>query len=305
MITTQIRTFRVDGTPVISYTVVPGVPAISVMKIDRTVTAELEDDHAHAHDFPLLCYFERGGGSLRNGNQEWTVETGDVYIVAPGEIVGTRNARGLQDAEGWGVFFSPEMLGFHEPGTFLPWRTHPLLFPFVRSASGGIKRLKVPTEIRPLWSERLRALDLELNQRRDGYHDAALALLTLMVVDVGRLAADVVGELKLQGEPLLAEVFDFIESHYQQSISLRDVAWALNLTPGHLTTVVRQKTGKTVQEWITERRMAQARRLLVEEDRTVEEVGRQVGYSDPSYFIRTFRRVHGATPLTWRRAGRR
>ena len=36
------------------------------------------------------------------------------------------------------------------------------------------------------------------------------------------------------------------------------------MSPGHLTTVVRRKTGRTVLEWIAERRMAEARRLLVE-----------------------------------------
>jgi AraC family transcriptional regulator, transcriptional activator of pobA len=50
--------------------------------------------------------------------------------------------------------------------------------------------------------------------------------------------------------------------------------------------------------------MAQARRLLVETDLGVEEVGRSVGYDDPGYFVRSFRRIHGVTPRAWRRAGR-
>jgi AraC-like DNA-binding protein len=50
--------------------------------------------------------------------------------------------------------------------------------------------------------------------------------------------------------------------------------------------------------------MAEARRLLVETDLSAEEVGLRVGYGDAGYFTRTFRRVHGATPLGWRRAGR-
>jgi len=78
----------------------------------------------------------------------------------------------------------------------------------------------------------------------------------------------------------------------------------VNLPPAHLTTTVRRKTGRTVQEWIAERRMAQARRLLVETDLTVEDIGRRVGYADPGYFVRSFRRAHGTTPLRWRRAGR-
>jgi AraC family transcriptional regulator, transcriptional activator of pobA len=150
----------------------------------------------------------------------------------------------------------------------------------------------------------LSALDLELRQRRDGSREAVLAHLTLLLVGVGRLAADVVGDLRFKDEPLLAEVFGFIEERYRERVSLKDVARAVSLSSGHLTTVVRRKTGRTVQEWIVERRMVEARRLLVETDLAVEEVGRRGGYGDAGYFVRSFRRAHGATPLGWRRAGR-
>lgn len=112
------------------------------------------------------------------------------------------------------------------------------------------------------------------------------------------------GDPRLRDEPLLAQVFSFIEAHYADGISLRDVASAAGLTPGHLTTVVRRKTGRTVQDWIHERRMAQARRLLVETDLTAAEVGRSVGYGDPVHFSRVLTRAHARTPLRWRRAGR-
>ena len=97
------------------------------------------------------------------------------------------------------------------------------------------------------------------------------------MVGVGRLTADVVGDLRLKDELLLAEVFGFIEERYRERVSLKDVARVVSLSPGHLTTVVRRKTGWTVQEWIVERRMVGAWRLLVETDLAVEEVGRRVG----------------------------
>ena len=131
-----------------------------------------------------------------------------------------------------------------------------------------------------------------------------MAHLTLLLVDLSRLAADIVGDLRQKDEPLLAEVFGFIEDRYPERVSLKDVASSVSLSPAYLTTIVRRKTGRTVQEWIVERRMAEARRLLVESDLTVEEVGRRVGYADPVYFARSFRRTHGTTPLRWRRAGR-
>jgi hypothetical protein len=40
-----------------------------------------------------------------------------------------------EEAEGWTVFFPPEVFGSGAPGAFLSWRAHPLLFPFVRGAA--------------------------------------------------------------------------------------------------------------------------------------------------------------------------
>jgi AraC family transcriptional activator of pobA len=304
--TTRMLGSREDGPPVYTYDTVPGVPPVSVIRLGRALSpGGLPQGHAHSHDFLVLAYFERGGGSMWLGDKEWQIEAGDVYLIAPGEVVGVGDdARGLEEAEGWGVFFPPEVLGSQAPGAFLSWRAHPLLFPFVRGAAGGAQRLKVPPADRTSWSERLSALELELGQRHDGYREAVLSHLTLLLVGLSRLAADVVGDLRLKDETLLAEVFGFIEDRYHEHISLRDVARAVSLSRGHLTTVVRRKTGRTVQEWIAERRMAEARRLLVETDLSVEEVGRRVGYVDAGYFVRSFRRTHGATPLAWRRAGR-
>jgi AraC-like DNA-binding protein len=285
----------------------PGVPPVSIMRFPyqgRTRGGQ-PVEQAHTHDFLALTYFESGDGSLRLGEREWSVETGDAYVIAPGEVIGGgESASGFREAEGWAVFFLPEALGLQAPGVFLSWRAHPLLFPFVGGAAGGAQRLKVPSEERRSWSERFSTLDAELRDRRDGYREAVLAHLTLLLVGVGRLTTDVVGAFRLKDEPLLADVFGFIEERYREPISLKNVARAVGLTPGHLTTLVRCKTGRTVLEWIVERRMAEARRLLVETDLSVEEVGRKVGYGDAGYFARVFRRAHGAAPFSWRQTGR-
>ena len=65
---------------------------------------------------------------------------------------------------------------------------------------------------------------------------------------------------------------------------------------------MRRKTGRTVQQWITERRMQQARLLLSETDLTVAALSHRVGYPDVSYFIKRFRADHGMTPAHWRNA---
>jgi AraC-like DNA-binding protein len=294
----RLRTRRTDGAPVYDYPRAPGVPAVSVGRLTggRLHTGEALRDHAHAHDFMVLAYFERGGGSLRIDRREWPLADGDAFLIAPGEVVGGGGEAGHATATAWFVFFPPDVL---RAGGFMSWRAHPLLFAFVGAAAGGVQRLRVPPADRAAWSERFTALERELSERRDGYDEAVPALLTLLLVGVSRLCADVAGELRLADEPLLAAVFERIEAG---AASLADVAGAVGLTPGHLTTTVRRRTGRTVQQWIAERRMVEARRLLAGTDLTVAAIGERAGFGDPSYFVRAFRRAHAMTPQQWRRA---
>jgi len=110
-----------------------------------------------------------------------------------------------------------------------------------------------------------------------------------------------VEKILLQSQPLLNDVFRFIETNYQDSISLREVAEAVGRSPAYLTDLVRRETGKTVLSWIIERRMAEARRLLLETEQSVEQIAETVGYSDRRHFSRQFLRLHKVAPQAWRR----
>ena len=279
----------------------PGDLPVSTWRLDHAwdVSDSFEE---HVHDFPGLAYFESSGGTLRTGHRSWPIEEGDLFVIAPGDVMGRIHAADLAAARGWGVFFTADALGPDVPGAQLAWRTHPLLFPFVRGGAIGALRLRVPEPERAEWVTRMRALHDELAQRRDGYREAVSAHLVLLLVGVSRLAADVVTDLRENREPLLAEVFDVIERRYPEPLSLRDVAAAVSISPGHLTSTVRRQTGRTVQQWITERRMVQARRLLTATELPVGEVGRLVGFPDAGYFARTFSKVHGTSPARWRQA---
>jgi len=295
-----------DGTPVYGYARTPGLPPVGVARLEGA--HQPEDGWArrgpHAHDFLVLVFFEHGGGDLRVDGRSWSVATGDVFVVAPGEVVAPEWTGQVAGAAAWSVYFLPDAVEQCSPGTLGSWRAHPLLFPFVGHRAGGAQRLHVAEADRATWSRRFAELDRELRDRREGYADAALATLTLLLVGLSRLAADVPGHLRLRNEPLLAAVFDVIEQRYCEPISLRDVADAVGMSAGHLTTVVGRRTGRTVQQWITERRMTETRRLLTDTDLTVQAVANRVGYRDAGYLIRRFRAAHGVAPQEWRRAGR-
>jgi AraC family transcriptional activator of pobA len=302
---TRLTGRRVAGAPVYAYVRTPGAPPISLLRFsaDRLPVAHAAPDYAHAHDFLVLAYFEHGGGSLAIGERHWPLRTGDAFVIAPGEVV-RLSQHDHPAGAGWCVFFEPELIASGALGGSLGWRSHPLLFPFLGGTAAGAQRLPVPPSERDAWSRHVAAIERELDDPRDGSSEAALAYVTLLLVSAARISVDIGSDLRFRSEPLLAAVFEFIEQHYREPISLASVADTVGLTPGHLTTVVRRKTGRTVQRWITERRMADARRLLRETDLTIEAVAGTVGYRQTSHFIKHFRRDHTLTPANWRRQTR-
>lgn len=256
----------------------------------------------HAHDFLALFYLEHGEHVLRADGRDVALTTGDAFVVAPGTVLTPATVHDTADTTGWMVFFPVDAIDPAAAAPLVSWRTHPLLSPFVGNHRGGAQRLRIPPDDRASWIGHLAGLDAELRGRHDGYADAARAHLTLLLVHLGRLHWDAPAERGV--EPLLAAVFEVIEARSHEPISLRDVADAVGLTTGHLTTVVGRRTGRTVQQWITERRMREARRLLADTDLTVGEIARRVGYREAGYFVRRFRAEHGVPPAAWRRAGR-
>ncbi|WGV26731.1 response regulator transcription factor [Halotia branconii] len=102
-------------------------------------------------------------------------------------------------------------------------------------------------------------------------------------------------------DPQLQEVFDFIEANYDQGITLCDVAEAVGYSAAYLTNRVSRQTGKTVNIWIVKRRMAEARKLLQNNNQTIEQIAKALGYQHVCHFSRQFRQHHGLPPHAWRK----
>lgn len=105
----------------------------------------------------------------------------------------------------------------------------------------------------------------------------------------------------LSSTPQLKEVFNFIEANYHQQITLCDVARAVGYSRTYLTNLVGRQTGKTVNRWIVEYRMAKARSLLLQTNQSVEQIAAAVGYQTACHFFRQFRQHHDKTPHAWRK----
>lgn len=91
-----------------------------------------------------------------------------------------------------------------------------------------------------------------------------------------------------------------IEKHYTEHHLVAWYANRIGITPAHLNVVAQAHTGKSALQLIHERLVLEARRELVYTTRTVKVISYSLGFADPGYFTRFFKRTSGQSPKEFR-----
>ena len=108
-----------------------------------------------------------------------------------------------------------------------------------------------------------------------------------------------------QGKSLIKKALEYIEENYRkESISLNEVAGAVEVSANYFSTVFSQEMQMTFTEYVTQKRMEQAKRLLRGTDAHTGEIAAEVGFRDPHYFSFVFKKTQGCTPREYRSAGK-
>jgi AraC-like DNA-binding protein len=87
----------------------------------------------------------------------------------------------------------------------------------------------------------------------------------------------------------------------KKKMSVAEYASLLNITPNHLNKIIKNTTGKSPSEWITEAIITEAKILLYQTNLTISEIAVATGVLDQSYFSRIFKKHEGITPGEFRK----
>ncbi|MBD2867459.1 helix-turn-helix domain-containing protein [Paenibacillus arenilitoris] len=142
----------------------------------------------------------------------------------------------------------------------------------------------------------------EMHRMGRGQEREEIALLMLQLTDRIQAADKELGGSASGNRPLRysERIMRWIEAHYAEEAGLEQLAADLHLSKYYVSRVFREETGSNLSDYLTARRIKHACRLLQSTTQSVEHIGMQVGYATPSYFISTFRKVMGTTPLKYR-----
>lgn len=107
--------------------------------------------------------------------------------------------------------------------------------------------------------------------------------------------------MESQSRKLIKKAISYIEENYaKDTISLNEVAGAVDVSANYFSTVFRQETEMTFTEYVTRKRMDKAKQLLRQTEKQSGDIAAEVGFKDPHYFSFVFKKTQGCTPREYR-----
>lgn len=146
--------------------------------------------------------------------------------------------------------------------------------------------------------------DVSTSNKGDLHEEAAILFILNFFIDliVNIMPTAVAGRptKPLRTTQRINEVLKWVDAHYKERFTLDKLAEDLHFSANYISKLFRQQTGKSIPEYVTEKRLEQARTLLRTETVSIEEISEEMGFNSPSYFIRTFKNKYGVPPHQYR-----
>jgi AraC-like DNA-binding protein len=251
-------------------------------------------DYPHRHDFHEVCLVTNGSGEHIIDFLAHPVSPPQLFLVAPGQVHFWRHG---ETVEGRVVLFKRDFLVL-DPGDRVRHNGIPMMLSFERNPC--LKPAPADTKvISRLYDELLR----EHTTRRPKWISVIRSYLHILLVVLRRLA-DLEEASGSQASLLVSQFKQLVAEGSTNERSVQGYSRQLGVSRGHLSNTVKEVTGQTPREIIQQHLVLEAKRLLVHSDLTAAEIAYRIGFDDPSYFGRFFRRETRSSPGHYRRVCR-
>nr|WP_295864558.1 helix-turn-helix domain-containing protein [uncultured Chitinophaga sp.] len=238
-------------------------------------------DEAHKHDFfMLLIVGSKGGGTHTIDFRDYKVTPHSVFFLAPGQAHQWRLAA---NTTGYQVMFS---------GSFMLQKGP--MWPFFTPSAMPLLKLT-----REQYAQLTAELQLMTGETAANITQHRLQIILLLLQRWYAVAYP--SETAAAGNRLINRFLLLLEKQYAQHSEVSYYAARLHVTPSYLNTVCRKESGITAGEYIRDRLLLEAKRLLILTDMDVKEIAFSLGFNDTSYFSRFFRKYTAQTPVDFRR----
>jgi len=246
----------------------------------------------HALDFHDILLVTKGRGTYTLDEHSHRVRPGTVFFTIPGQVRRWKTT----DLDGLSLFFPGAFLEeFFQDPHFLD------RLPYFH-APAGAAALRLPPRRADDLKRRLLSMRREFHRLRLDSAHLLRARLYEILVTLARDYASAHGTAAARSANRTALRFrEMVEAMASSRHRVAAYAGDLGVSPGHLNALCRRHLGRSAKGVIQDRLAVEARRALLYTDETAARVGYALGFEDPSYFTRFFRRITGQSPSAFRK----
>ena len=242
---------------------------------------------AHKHpQMAQITFWTSGSGSYRIEDQTWSFSAPTVSFMPSGVVHGFSIEPGTDAIV---VSVADAALAAIAEHSLLPL-DQPV---FVTGRGEAALWEKLASIIRLIQSEYADALP--------GLEKILPSLIAVGLSGIARLDAESHSVAVPAAVALAGRLRRLIDRHFRDDWPVERYVAALGTTRHLLDKAARQGLGAGVRQAIGERRLVEAKRLLLFTVRPVEDIAYETGFNDPAYFSRFFRSAVGLSPAAWRR----
>jgi AraC family transcriptional activator of pobA len=257
----------------------------------RSMPSFLRVPNPHRLRFHDILLVTRGRGWFQLDAERCRVAPGVMLFTRPGEL----RSWDVSGLDGACLFFTEEFVAeAFADARFLDQ------FAFFREGRPSAA-LELAAPERRLFLARFRQMQREIRTLDDDVSHALRALLYELLVLIQRWYARRHGSVSRTRASGVVERFQrLLERDHARRRRLADYARELGVSPGHLNALCRGALRQSAGQLLRRRLTLEAKRLLAHSELTAAEVGFALGFEDPAYFARFFRREAGVPPTAFR-----
>lgn len=110
---------------------------------------------------------------------------------------------------------------------------------------------------------------------------------------------------RLHGEdcqytPVIRQIMSYVQDHYREDMNLKTLADKYNMNASYLGTLFQKETGCSFARYLSNTKNRVAKELILNTNMRINDIAREVGYPDTSYFYRKFKQCYGVSPASLR-----
>lgn len=121
------------------------------------------------------------------------------------------------------------------------------------------------------------------------------------IVDILREICNYIQQSKSKKDVFIDRVIDYVDDNYYDiNISVAVIAEKFQLTPSYLSKLFKEQTGLGLLDYMAKARIDKAKQLLKEGQMDIKDIAKAVGYFNIGSFIRTFKKLEGVTPGSYK-----